>query len=109
EIFDHQGQMLHSEGDLDGAVRAFEQAEPIWREVGQGNMLAMTLNNLGSVQALRGELDTARMQLAEALGLAQRLGNRRRMAFAISSVATLAALAGDRERALRLDAVSCAA
>jgi DNA-binding CsgD family transcriptional regulator len=67
------------------------------------------LNNLGSIQTLRGELGDARAQLAEALSLSQRMGNRRRTAFTLSAIATLAAVDGEAERAVRLDAAASAA
>jgi ATP/maltotriose-dependent transcriptional regulator MalT len=66
----------------------------------------MALNNLGSVQTLRGEIGAARASLSEALSLAKRIGNRRRLAFTLAAVATLAAIEEDGERAVRLDAVA---
>ena len=69
----------------------------------------MALNNLGCVQTLRGDLGAARSLLAEALSLSHRMGNRRRQAFTLAAIATLAAVAGQPERAVRLDAVASAA
>src|SRR4051794_24230520 len=69
----------------------------------------MALNNLGSVQTLRGEFETARTQLAEALSLSQRIGSRRRLAFTLEAIATLAAVSGEPARAVRLHAVAAAA
>jgi non-specific serine/threonine protein kinase len=69
----------------------------------------MTLNNLGDVVGLQGDVAAARTLLSEALILAGEIGNRRRMAFTLSAVAGLAAAQGQAERAIRLDAAATAA
>src|SRR5207247_9251106 len=96
------------EGDLETAERMFQQAISIWRNLGQGHWLAMALNNLGKVEIRRGELQSARSHLHEALRLAHRMGNRRRLAYTLSAIADVEAAEDHAECAATLDAVAVA-
>src|SRR5262249_23583414 len=109
EFLDNLGRTYQAVGDFDAAACAYKEAVAFWRESGQTNWLAMGLNNLGSVEALRGELGAARAHLQGALALARRIGNRRRRARTLAATATLAAVGEQAERAVRLDAAACAA
>jgi DNA-binding CsgD family transcriptional regulator len=86
----------------------FQQAIDIWRALGQGHWLAMALNNLGKVEIRRGELESARGHLLEALNVAYRIGNRRRLAYTISAVAALATAEGDGEWAASMQMAASA-
>jgi tetratricopeptide (TPR) repeat protein len=79
------------------------------QEVVEGHWLAQTLNNLGSVQTVRGEYAAARSNLREALSLARTMGNGRWQAYVLGAVATLAAVTEQAERAVRLDGAASGA
>jgi len=68
--------------------------------------LAMALYNLGEAEFSRGQDQTARLHLAEAIGLSRDMGDQRRLAYALSAVARLAFAAGDEERAACFEAVA---
>ena len=58
-------------GDLDGARQALEQAEAMWRSIGDSRELALTLSALSQTLATARELESAKARADEALALAR--------------------------------------
>jgi len=64
---------LSVQGDLDRAIREFRQALTINRQVGQEDVVAMDLANLGSALLLRGNLNESAQMLDQSLEICRRI------------------------------------
>lgn len=66
-----RGGVLHNAGNLSDALSAYDKALPIFRSVGDGFSVGLTLNRLGSAYTALGRLSDAEDSLKEALQLAE--------------------------------------
>jgi predicted ATPase/DNA-binding SARP family transcriptional activator len=89
-------------GDLTPARRDLEQAETIWREVGNDRELALTLSALAQTLAGADELDPAEARATEAVALARSAGTSWDLGYALTNaVAFVAQRRGELEEADR--------
>ena len=65
------GDILAEQGDLNGAMRKYDQAMSIQRSIGSRSYYAGTLNSLGQVLRQKGDADGAKKTLNEALAIRQ--------------------------------------
>jgi predicted ATPase/DNA-binding CsgD family transcriptional regulator/Tfp pilus assembly protein PilF len=96
------GTVARARGDADMAVRHFEDAAEIFREVGAWLEIARCLAGVGWVALVRGDLGLARTRLAESLRINQACGQRLGMARGLEAFAALAAARQQPEQAARL-------
>jgi non-specific serine/threonine protein kinase len=90
------------DGDLDAAVRGFEEVLVIAREIGQPWSMAWALATSGAWHVAVGSHERAIAELTECLRLRQTLRDDRGTADTLGLMACLASFAGDHERAARL-------
>jgi predicted ATPase/DNA-binding CsgD family transcriptional regulator/DNA-binding Xre family transcriptional regulator len=96
------GTLAQARGDADMALRRFEEAAQIFREMGAGLEIARCLVGTGSVALLGGDLDLAWTRLAESLRISRACGQRSGIASGLEAFAALAAARQQPEQATRL-------
>src|SRR6516165_4148351 len=96
------GTLARARGDADMAVRHFEDAAEIFREVDAWPEIARCLAGVGWVALARGDLDLARARLAESLRISEACGQRLGIARGLEAFAALAAARQQPEQAARL-------
>ena len=101
------GTLARARGDMEQAVRHFEEATEIFRELGATLEIARCLAGVGWVALTRGDLDLAAARLAEGLRLNQACGQRLGMARGLEAFAALAAARQQPEQAARLAGAAC--
>jgi predicted ATPase/DNA-binding CsgD family transcriptional regulator/Tfp pilus assembly protein PilF len=101
------GTLARARGDIEQAVRHFEEATEIFRELGAWLEIARCLAGVGWVALTRGDLDLAAARLAEGLRLNQACGQRLGMARGLEAFAALAAARQQPEQAARLAGAAC--
>ncbi|MGO4603657.1 tetratricopeptide repeat protein [Terrabacter sp. 2YAF2] len=87
--------------DLDTALRYYEQALPILREVGDRAGAATTLTNIGAVHHGRGDGESALRHLEQALPILREVGDRAGEAVTRFNVAMVLRGRGGLEQAIR--------
>ncbi len=90
------------DGDIEGAVRGFEQVLEIARDIGQPWSLAWALATTGAWHVAIGDGERARAELSECLALRQALRDDRGTADTLGLLACLASAEGAFEWAARL-------
>ncbi len=96
------GTLARARGDADVAVRHFEDAAEIFREVDAWIEVARCQAGVGWVALANGDLDLARARLGEGLRINQACGQRLGMARGLEAFAALAAARQQPEEAARL-------
>ncbi|MEM3646842.1 MAG: tetratricopeptide repeat protein [Thermofilum sp.] len=104
-VYNNRGYVLRALGCYFGAIRDYEMALSIWREMDLGVEAANTLNNLAFAQAEVGRLDAAERLAKTALALREEAGPRSPVGLSINTLAHIAIrgnfLVTARERAER--------
>jgi predicted ATPase/DNA-binding CsgD family transcriptional regulator/Tfp pilus assembly protein PilF len=101
------GTLARARGDADMAVRHFEEAAEIFRELDAWLEIARCLAGVGWVALSRGDLDLAQARLADSLRLNQACGQRLGIARGLEAFAALAAATQQPDRAARLAGAAC--
>jgi len=101
------GTVARARGDAEMAVRHFEDATEIFRELDAGPEIARCLAGVGWTALSRGDLSLAENRLAEALRLNQACGQRLGIARGLEAFAALAAARHQPEQAARLAGAAC--
>jgi predicted ATPase/DNA-binding CsgD family transcriptional regulator/Tfp pilus assembly protein PilF len=101
------GTLARARGDIEQAVRHFEEATEIFRELGAWLEIARCLAGVGWVALTRGDLELAAARLAEGLRLNQACGQRLGVARWLEAFAALAAARQQPEQAARLAGAAC--
>jgi ATP/maltotriose-dependent transcriptional regulator MalT len=96
------GTLARARGDADVAVRHFEDAAEIFRELEAWIEIARCQAGVGWVALTNGDLDLARARLGEGLRINQACGQRLGMARGLEAFAALAAARQQPEQAARL-------
>ena len=97
-----RGNVLDFNGDLADAVAAYTFALPSFRDAADDPMVRSTLQNLGSLHIVTGDLELAEAELTEALALAQSRDELPAISGIEHNLGLLASYHGDVPRALRL-------
>jgi tetratricopeptide (TPR) repeat protein len=84
-------------GDLDNALKSFQQAERLF--TGKADLRG-AYNQLGSVAFQKGDLQQAMNYHSRELGLARELGNKSAEATALNNISTVFDARGDQDKAL---------
>ena len=93
------GTLARARGDADMALRHFEEATEIFRELDAWLKIARCLAGVGWVALAQGDLDLARDRLAESLRISQACGQRLGIARGLEAFAALAAARQQPEQA----------
>jgi predicted ATPase/DNA-binding CsgD family transcriptional regulator len=101
------GTLARARGDADMALRHFEEAAGIFRELDAWLEIARCLAGVGWVALTQGDLDMARDRLAESLRISQACGQRLAIARGLEAFAALAAARQQPEQAARLAGAAC--
>jgi predicted ATPase/class 3 adenylate cyclase len=96
------GMLLLQHGELDAAVRLFEQSLAIWREIGERDQQARELNSLGGAHRRRGDLDAARSALGQCIVICREVGNEGRLGGALTNLGQTELFAGRLDLAAEL-------
>jgi DNA-binding CsgD family transcriptional regulator len=96
------GTLARARGDADMAVRHFEDATEIFREMDAWLEIARCLAGVGWVALARGDFNLAQARLAESLRINQACGQRLGVARGLEAFAVLAAARRQLEQASRL-------
>jgi predicted ATPase/DNA-binding CsgD family transcriptional regulator/Tfp pilus assembly protein PilF len=96
------GTLARARGDAEMALRYFEDAAEIFREVDAWLEIARCLAGVGWLALVGGDLDLARSRLAESLRINQACGQRLGIARGLEAFAALAAARQQFEQAARL-------
>ncbi len=96
------GTLARARGDADMALRHFEDAAEIFREVDAWIEIARCLAGVGWIALAGGDLELARARLAEGLRINQACGQRLGIARGLEAFAALAAARQQPEQAARL-------
>ncbi|GIV89789.1 MAG: hypothetical protein KatS3mg055_2307 [Chloroflexus sp.] len=89
-------------GDLDGALRLYEQALAIWERLGDVQGKSATLHEMAGVLVTRGDLDGALRLYEQALALDESLGDVQGKSATLHAMANVLVTRGDLDGALRL-------
>jgi tetratricopeptide (TPR) repeat protein len=98
--------VLVTRGDLDGAMRLYQQSLKIKERLGDLRGKGDTLREMAYIYVLRGDLDGAMRLYQEALEIAERLGDLQGKAATLAMMAQVHILRGEQEPALRALLVS---
>ncbi len=101
------GTVARARGDADMAVRHFEEATEIFRDLEAWPEIARCVAGVGWIALSRGDLELAEDRLAEALRLNQVSGQRLGIARGLEAFAALAAARQQPEQAARLAGAAC--
>ena len=96
------GILLATQGELDAALRLFEQSLAVWRELGDRDQQAKELNSVGIVRRMRGEMDAARSALEESIAIAREIRSDYRLSAALISLGQVETAVGDYDHAAPL-------
>jgi len=93
------GELYLAQGDLEHAMRVFEQGLGLCRASGNRNMLPLIGPGLGYASALQGRLTEGRALLEEGIGESMRTGGRLGVAYRVAWLSEVCRLAGRGEEA----------
>ena len=85
------GVMAGYTGDFEAGRRWLEEAESMWRTLGEQGELALTLSALAQVLANAGELEAASARAAESVALARAVGTSYDVAYCLTNAAAFVA------------------
>lgn len=100
------GVVAHERGDIRAGREHFVAALACARRTGDEPKIARALGNIGTVDALLENFESAREALEESLGLYRKLGGEENIAWVLYHLAGLAFERGEYDDALRLNAES---
>jgi tetratricopeptide (TPR) repeat protein len=102
----HAAFLLTHFGDLDGAMRLYQQSLELEERLGDLRGKAATLHAMAYILRVRGDLDGAMQLYQQSLELEERLGDLRGKAATLAMMAQVHILRGEQEPALRALLVS---
>ncbi len=94
------GILMDQQGEPGAALRLFERALAIWRELGDREQQARELNSLGIVHRHLGHVDTGRAFFEEAIAINRETGHTFQLATALANLGQLESAAGRLDRAV---------
>ena len=95
------GLIYHAKGDLDQALKHFQEALKVHREVGYRQGEANQLGNIGLIYSDKGDLDQALKHFLEVLKVFKEVGHKQDEATALSNIGLVYRAKGDLDQALK--------
>jgi serine/threonine protein kinase/tetratricopeptide (TPR) repeat protein len=92
------GTVLLKQGDVPGALRAYQDALSVARETGSRQGMSVALNNIANILLLRGDLSGAGTQFEQARSIFHEIGDKDYEGFALSNIAEVLSLRGELAR-----------
>ncbi len=102
------GWLAWTQGDYASASSFSKESLAIYRELGDKEGVALSLNNLGMVAQNQGDLGSARSLFEESLAIGREFGSKRAVAASINNLGVVARDQGDYDLACSLHAESLA-
>jgi predicted ATPase/class 3 adenylate cyclase/Tfp pilus assembly protein PilF len=96
------GHMAHNLGDYAAARTLFEEGLTLWREIGDQQGTATSLNDLGWVALIQGDCAVARTLSQESLALWREIGDQQGIATSLHNLGWVAYIQGDYPTACSL-------
>ncbi len=96
------GVSLEKQAKIGGAEYHYEKAVRVWRQLGNQNDLANSLNSLGSLLYLTGRYDEALNKFNACAQIAKKIGAPRRQAFAWAGIADVYRARQKYQKAIRI-------
>jgi len=81
--------VLSTKGDLDGALKKYQESLKILEEIGDKSGIAKSLNNIGLVLETKGDLDGALEKHRESLKIQEEIGDKLWIAISLHNIGTL--------------------
>jgi tetratricopeptide (TPR) repeat protein len=101
-VYHQQATLLETRGDLDGAMRLYEQSLAIQESLGDVRGTSATLHNMAHVLVTRGDLDGAMRLYEQSLASDESLGDVRGTSATLHNMAHVLETRGDLDGAMRL-------
>jgi tetratricopeptide (TPR) repeat protein len=101
-VYHQRATLLETRGDLDGAMRLYEQSLAIKESLGDVRGKSATLHAMAGVLETRGDLDGAMRLYEQSLAIKERLGDVRGKSATLHAMAGVLETRGDLDGAMRL-------
>ncbi len=101
-VYHQQATLLVTRGDLDGAMRLYEQSRAIQERLGDVHGTSATLHAMAGVLVTRGDLDGAMRLYEQSRAIQERLGDVRGTSATLHAMAGVLVTRGDLDGAIRL-------
>nr|MBC7244994.1 CHAT domain-containing protein [Chloroflexota bacterium] len=98
----HLGWLLRTFGDLDGAMRLYQESLAIDEQLGDQRGKSATLHGMAYIYRVRGDLDGAMRLYQEAKEICEQLGDQRGKSATLHDMAYIYGVRGDLDGAMRL-------
>jgi len=98
--YGNMGLVAQTRGDLDGAMRYYEQSLELDKELGRKEGMASGYGNMGNVAQTRGDLDGALHYLEQSFAIEKELGRKEGMANVYGNQGIVAWRRGDLDEAM---------
>ncbi|MFX0095145.1 MAG: tetratricopeptide repeat protein, partial [Candidatus Hodarchaeota archaeon] len=96
-----KGATYWAQGNLDQALKCFEQNLALSRRINNTESIARSLQNLGAIYLSKGELDWALEHSRDGLALLEKLGNKQHIAGSLHIVGAIHSTRGELDYALK--------
>ncbi|MDP8256825.1 MAG: tetratricopeptide repeat protein [Candidatus Alcyoniella australis] len=100
QSFHQIGMIHHDRGNLDSALKQYQQAQEIFDELGAKREQAAVLHQIGRIHELRGDLDAALKQYQQSIKIEKELGNKAGVAQSLHQIGMIHQDRGDLDAAL---------
>jgi tetratricopeptide (TPR) repeat protein len=101
-VYHQRATLLETRGDLDGAMRLYEQSLAIQESLGDVRGKSATLHQMAGVLVTRGDLDGAMRLYEQSLAIQESLGDVRGKSATLHAMAGVLETRGDLDGAMRL-------
>jgi tetratricopeptide (TPR) repeat protein len=98
----HLGWLVRHYGDLEGAMRLYQEALEIKERLGDQKGKSATLHEMAYIHTVRGDLEGAMRLYQESLEIKERLGDQKGKSATLHAMANIHTVRGDLEGAMRL-------
>jgi len=99
-ILTELGRIFYHLGEINKALKYYEKALKLDKELGSKEGMAADLGNIGTVYGIKGELDKALEYFRKALKLNEELGRKEGMANQLGNIGTVYGIKGELDKAL---------
>ena len=101
ELLGHLGRLHDAIGNLDNALKHYEQSLAIQQEIGDKSGEGTTLNNISQIYDARDDYDTALKYLKQSLAIRQEIGDKSGEGTTLNNISQIYDARGDYDTALK--------